>query len=373
MGDATVHSLLRAVRRRLWRERFAASARWASWGSAGLMVVALALHLAARPVRVDEMLLGVAALWAALLAWAGSRPPSEAACALWADRHLGGASAYSTLLEVRDGARTSPSIEPVRWLEQWAEANVPQARHRLAARRDSTRLLRPLLLMGATTALATLVLALTGLGARLAPDAVPAMSDAADRASRNPVPLASSESARELGRALQSAGPHDRAERGNMGKAPAGGAGKGNDRSGAPGRDGSRAPAPGERVAVSGSRPGVATDGTQSDLRTAAPGAGSGRDAGESADPSDPAVTRRPDGTMPALPRESIALRKTNEEQADMANAATFDEAFATPPPRGRQTDPVPAAAPPPAAMAARLTPAAAAYVHAWMNSKVER
>ena len=74
MANSLVQSLQIAVRRRLWRGQFVAAARLALWGSAGLMLLAVAVHLAARPVRVDAVLLAIVALWIALMAWAALLP-----------------------------------------------------------------------------------------------------------------------------------------------------------------------------------------------------------------------------------------------------------------------------------------------------------
>ncbi len=55
MANSIVQTLQIAVRRRLWRGQFVAAARLALWGSAGLMLLAVAVHLAARAVRVDTV------------------------------------------------------------------------------------------------------------------------------------------------------------------------------------------------------------------------------------------------------------------------------------------------------------------------------
>ena len=80
------------------------------------MLLAAAVHLTTRPLRVDSVLLAVVALWTAMMARAALRRPSDSACALWADRHLGGESAFGTLLEMRDG-KGAPNTSALQWLE----------------------------------------------------------------------------------------------------------------------------------------------------------------------------------------------------------------------------------------------------------------
>jgi MoxR-like ATPase len=88
------------------------------------MLLAAAVHAAARPVAVEVVLgdrpprVGVLAIAAA---W---RRPSDAECALWIDRRLGGASAFTTLLE--PAANAAAHAPARRWLERWAAAKVPE-------------------------------------------------------------------------------------------------------------------------------------------------------------------------------------------------------------------------------------------------------
>ena len=56
MATSPVQNLLGAVRRRLWRGQFVAGVRLALWGSAGLMLLAVAVHLAVRPVPAGAVL-----------------------------------------------------------------------------------------------------------------------------------------------------------------------------------------------------------------------------------------------------------------------------------------------------------------------------
>ena len=91
-----VRALLGAVRRRLWLERLVAALRLALWSWAAILAIAAALHLASgRPgLAVAVVVATVAGL--AALGWAALQRPGEAESALYADRRLGGESAYST-------------------------------------------------------------------------------------------------------------------------------------------------------------------------------------------------------------------------------------------------------------------------------------
>jgi hypothetical protein len=373
MDTSLVQSLLGSVRRRLWQAHFVAAARWALWGSAGLLLLAVAMHVAIGPVRIDDLLIGIAVLWASVLAWAGGRRPSESASALWGDRHLGGASAYSTLLEMRNDAPAVGRVPAVRWLEQWAAASVPQARRLLADRRDPARLVRPLLSVLVAAVLAALVLTLPSLASPSRPEVAAPPAYAADPANPSAAPLASPGLASELASALRSAGSRNAPDRGSMGQAPTAGAGKRDDGTESPMADRQRAATAGEPAPATESPPGDAVGARQTGLRTPASGAGIGRDAGDSRDDrADAGVSRALPGSMAVQRRESGARNPTAEKRADMDQPATFDDDLTTA--AGTWAEPAPAAAtPPPAATATRLTPTEAAYVQAWMKTNVKR
>ena len=375
MDAFAVQSLLRAVRRRLWQRQFVAAARWALWGSAGFMLIAVVVHLAARPVSIGNVLVGVGMLWASTMAWAGMRRPSEADGALWADRHLDGASAYSTLLELRAEEAAARPTEAVRWLEQWATASVPNAQRLLAHRREARRLARPLLTMLATAALAALVLTLPGPGpfTRLERAASPA-SGVADRANASGESLASTGITSELATALQTTGQRKAPDAGGVGHTPAAGSGKNDERNASPIAARTQVIASGGQAAAAESLPGDTVDGVPASAREAAPGAGSGRDAGDSRDDrADAGVSRALPGTSSAPPNEPTSRHSKTGWRADMGQQATFDDDFTTRPAARASAEPVPAATPPPAARTARLSPTEAAYVQAWMTTNPER
>jgi len=374
MNNTIVESLQIAVRRRLWREQFVAAARRALWGSAGMMLLAVVVHLAARPVRVDAVLLVIIALWTLMIAWAGLRRPSDSACALWADCHLGGASAFSTLLEMREGMQAVPNAQAVQWLEHWAAARVPHSLRLLGGRHESARLSRPLLCVLVCTALATIVLMLPGTAPSTRQElAAPSPASGADRL-RDAEPLASVELVSALASALRSADSRRATGRHDDNQTSAAWTGK---------RDGGS----GSRMTPLGTAlPGEPTTPGGPPLDPAggvAPTAGakqtsggaSGRDAGDShVDRADAGVSQVPRSTIQVQRRESSERLPSPERQSDMDQLATFDEGL---PMRRRATDRadpgLAAATPPPATDAAPLTPTKAAYVQAWMKASRQR
>ena len=375
MADSNLQSLFGAVRRRLWRGRFGAVARLSLWGTAGLMLLAVAVHLAVRPVRVEAALLAIAILWASTLVWAGLRRPSDSACALWADRHLDGASAFGTLLEMRRGTHALPNAEALRWLEHWTTARAPHSLRLLGERRDSARLSRPLLAMLVCAALATVVLRLPDLAPSARTEtAASSPSGTSDRPTPVAETTASTSLVGELASALRSAASRPASDRPAAGGAKAAGPGnsdKGNgSRMAPPG-----AAVPGDRSTARVSRPGTSVDATPAAGGRQASGAGSGREAGDSPDDrADAGLSRVPRGTIPVQRLESSAGRGTPERQADMDQLASFDEDSPTHRVTTLREDPAPAAAtPPPATETTPLTATRAAYVQAWMKASGQR
>lgn len=372
MAASTVQSLLSAVRRRLWMGRFAAATRLAMWGTAGLMLLAAAVHFAVRPVPAGAVPLAVAALWVAMMARAGLRRPSDSACALWADRHLAGASAFATLLELR-GRTPAPATEQAqRWLEIWAATRVPHSLQLLAEQRDSARLSPPFISMLICTALASLALALPDLAPSSRPELAASLAPGfADRITPDVRTPMATEVVSELAGALRSAASRRAEEEHQAGRAPAAGPGRTNDGNSTRTDQPETTLPPGERAIVRESLPGTAVDVVPMSGAATASGAGSGRDAGDSPDYRAAAgVSRVLRGTLQAQGRESSAVRLSPERQADMDQPATFDDDLSAYRVTMVRADAAPAAAtPPPATEATRLTPTEATYVQAWMKS----
>lgn len=375
MNTPTVESLLRAVRLRLWQARFVAAIRFALWGSAGLMsFVLVVIYLDAQAVRSENLVMAIAAFWALIVVVSGLLCPSAATCALWADRHLCGASAYSTLLEMRSNALTTPPTQAVLRLEQWAVSNVPQSQLLLTRRRNPVRLIRPLLCMLVTAALTSLVLTVPGRAPALRGDraASAGLGDAA-LPTHQAAPPASNELARELANALQVAGPSNSTDPNSTHQSSKPGASQGAESSAA--SDEGRVGGPSKATTVAAqSVPGNTAALSPGSSQSAAAGAGSGRVAGESRDDRvDPGMSRALPGPLPLQRRELTALGTRAEKQADMSQLATFEDDL-NHRPAGSRAAPVGAAATsPPATKVMPLTPTEAAYVQAWMKIKLER
>lgn len=373
MTTPEVHKLLAMVRSRLWRAQFIAAVRKAMWASAALMLLAVAVHLAARRVPVEAVLPALSGLWVALLLRAAWQRPAVSACALWADRHLGGTSAFTTLLEQKGGTPGHASAPVLRWLEDWATARVPDSLALLAERQESMRLSRPLLSMLVCTALAAAVLAL--------PDTAPVSKQQAVALTPSgigdtPVPElpASGELISEIASALRSAQLRDEPGRRDAGRAPATERGKADE-----GKEPSRAQAATEptvaRKSIAESTSGSSAEAARSDGRTQAAGTGAGRDAGDSRDDrSGTGVSPVPQGTMSATRSATSARHTPADMQADMTQPATYDDEFTLPGAATvRSGFEVAAATPPPAAESTWLTPTEAKYVQAWMKAGARR
>jgi len=160
MSSVTLQPLLDAVRRRLRVQRLAQSLRIAAWVAIAVTVACLLVHWFVRPLGLATMLEIAALPSGVALAWAVSRRNPSAECAAWADRHLGGASAYSTWLELtadRQPAPTSPAVER---LSQWIDEVVPHSLAGLRARPLRARLTQPVVACLTVVVLAAVLLQL---------------------------------------------------------------------------------------------------------------------------------------------------------------------------------------------------------------------
>lgn len=374
MTDLPVTTLLGAVRSRVWRGHFVEVARLALWGSAGLMLLAAAVHLAARPVAAGAILSALTLLWASMLAWAGSRRPTDPACALWADRHLGGASAFTTLLDIGQAQPGSANPPAVRWLEQWARARVPDSLRLLAERPQPARLTRALFSMGVCSALAALVLAL--------PDAAPpakhpvagatvtGIAESATPDGELPAQAALVNDIADALRSARSVRSRDAAERGQAGGAPAPGPGKTGE-GGRPPTAQTGATPPGPRAGATQASSGSAAAAAATPGATQATGTGSGREAGDSRDKrADVGVSRALRGTMRVTRSERGAGRVSADQRADMDQLATYDEDHTRPRATPMRVEASVAAATPPALPEPTpLSPTETSYVQAWLKA----
>lgn len=373
-------ALLRAVRRRLRLRQFAAAARAAAWTTAAVMPAAAAVHGAVLSLAPVSLLAALGVVWSVWLVRAAWQRPPDRACALWADQHLGGESAFTTCLDTGGAARGQAPSSAARWLAAWTEARVPASLQQLAAQREPARLMRPLLAMAVCSALTGLVLTLPGLtpapptpaGARpnaAAPDAAPRLGDVP-----SPAALAG-----EIKSALRATSPRDadspaaRRRDAVAGSVP-------NDADAVP----AVPAAPQSRPAPAGARsatlptPAVPADASALPSAAAGQGAGAagGRDAGDRSDTrAAPGLSRALRGTMQIRGAVPMSIRPSGQQQADSDQAGSYrgDEPEAGGGVSGRvQPRPV-AATPPPASESMRLTPTEESYVQAWMKAGQRR
>lgn len=339
------------------------------------MLLAAAVHLALRPVPGGVVLSAIAVLWALVAARGGLRRPSDSACALWADRHLDGASGFSTLLEMRDATRAAPDPQGFSWLEHWVTTRVPRSLRLLKQRRDPARLSRALLSMLVCATFATLVLTVPDINPssrqRLAASTPPSN---VDRTVSDVEPPGAADLAGELARAMRPAQSHRTPDVREVGRANAAGRSKSDDST----RSGATQPGPatpGEPAAAGKSLAADPIEATATTAATQTSSAGSGRGAGDIPDArADAGTSPVPQSKMPMERRESSAPHPSSERQADMETLATFDEDLSTSRVATARAVPAAAAATPPPAMAViRLTPTEAAYVQAWIRASGQR
>ncbi len=374
MLPTAVQTLLDSVRRRLWRDGFVRAVRRALWASALALLLFVALHLALWPVPAMLVWGSLGLLWAALLVLAATQRPSAAASALWADRHLGGASAFSTLFEAAGGAAAAhgTSQAPARaWLVQWAAAQVPACAQRLAAWPASLRLARPLASAGVCAALAFFVLSLPG---RAPPAAAPVVAQALPASADRPTAEAAVRAAmvNTVASALRAAGPREpAASRGTEGAGGAAAAGA--DPGATPPAAASAAPATPTGLGA------AAQDGRRGTTVDAAPprpagapqqsAGGAGREAGASADWRADVGVSRPLQARSPVPTSAVDARPDGSiRQADLGRLGRYQDDTSNAGARAELPTPA-AATPPPAANATRLTPTQTTYVQAWLKA----
>lgn len=370
MSDATVSTVLVAVRRHLWREDAWMAMRRAGWICAVATLPAVVVHLLARPVPVAALLAVLAIIVVAMLTWTAVHRPSDPDCAWWIDRHLGGASAFTTWLDASARRPTVENARAVDRLQRWVVAKVPEILRSLAERRSTRRVAPALLTMTVCTLLALLVLMLPQEAPSPLRQTSAGVAPQGDKAAVAVDAPVVAQVASEIAGALRSSDSPRAPDRGRPGGAPAPGAtandgGSGSSdappKSGVAGNDGTSSDA------RSASRDPTAFNGTS---RSAA-GSVAGREAGDSPDArGDVGGSRVPGGTIPARRVGSRSTSSALDRQADMAQQADFDDSLARP---GRpMTNAMPTAAaatPPPATDAARLSPSETSYVQAWMKA----
>ena len=366
-----MQSLLREVRRRLLRERLHLGTRVGLWATAGLCLFAIPVHLWLHELNARLLLVPLVALWVLVFGWSLLRPAARERCADWADRYLGGHSAFSTALEMQVAAdRASP--QALAHLHKGLDALVAQARRALHTMPSRPHATRPAVIALASLALLAVVLQMPGRAAR--PESTVAVV-----AGRGDSPAIQAP-AEQRDAALAAALREDLREQEQRGEGP--------------GRR-ERPPEGEEPSTVSsnppdaGQTPGPETmrdSGTAAELR-AAPGGLAGASTAGNADPGGREAGTARDGGVPEREEETGATllashvegglqldRDAEATRADASQAGFYASGDAGP---GRITTvqgPALAAAEPPRAEPGQaLGPAATAYVTAYLNSRTER
>lgn len=379
MTDAGVPLLIAAVRRRLWLGRLAAALRLAAWVSAAAMLLAAGVHLAWPVGSLAWLapLIGLPGL--AAIAWAGARRPRDEDCALWADRHLDGASAYTTWLQTRSANVASAPVAALQAFERWTLRQVPESLLRLSQRQDPPAWTRPLATVLICAVLACVVFSVV----EAPPPGSPAAASAAFAQAQTPASQgAQAPLVADVTRVLR-AQHKERAAR-----EP----GAGRNAAGQPGRttDADRAPP----VAASAGQGGTSPDRRPPKQPTAGvvaaagsastapgPGSGGGREAGTGEDPKHAAGVWRarnapqtaPSNAPPTPQRPAAGTTGSAGQglRADAQQSASFVDGTPSPVTAGQTLAGVAAATPPPAAEGRPLSPSETHYVQAWMKASV--
>lgn len=346
---SALQQLLARVQRHLLRERLAAAARYAAWGSAGVAALGVLLHLFVRPVSPLGLLAALGMPWLLALLQVITTRARRVECAAWADRHLGGRSAYSTWLEVSAASRDA-APPAIAHLESWLAESTPGRLAQLDTWPFDAKLRKPLSAALVCSALAVALLQLPArprASGREAPQAAarPAAIDASQRPAGKPE---------------------------NAGERPPD-AGLGDTRNAslaAPEQQRRAAPA---KDASAGEDAAATDDGTRSNpegpaqAQATARVTATGREAGDSPDTgTDAALTSPWQGELAARLRQVTGPRERDSLRADATRAADYDEQSGASGIALAQATDIAAATPPPARPAPRLGPAEQAYLRAY-------
>jgi hypothetical protein len=291
---------------------------------------------------------------------------------------LGGASAFTTLLDLEQGGAAQPDAAALQRLRVWATKNAPHCLRALIERQDPKRLTRPLLATTVCAALAALVLNLSdSMPAPVQQAAVSSPANVGDRAISGLGASQRDELASQIAKATRATDSGLTVERGEDRRTQETANGGSID-GGAPPDDRVMAiPAGAKPVsanAKSASRQMLAQSGTGQAAGTDTD-ADSGREAGNSVDRrAGMGTSYAPQGTITARRFQLEARQRPDEKQADMSRQGDYDEALTT---VSQMTSPpvtaVAAAAPPTAIASSHMTTTESSYVQAWMKASAQR
>lgn len=339
--------LLAGVQRHLRRERLAAAARFAAWGTAIAAVLGALLHVVVRPVSPPGLLAALATPWLVALLQVITQRARPAECAAWADRHLGGRSAYSTWLEMIATSRDA-AAPALAHLEAWLAESTPGRLAQLAAWPFDARLRKPLAaaLVCSALALALLQLPARPLASGGESPQVEARSTATGTSQRPAVPT---ESARATDTGIRDESDTDLVALEQQ-------------RRDATAADTNASDAAAETDGDTSSAPRDSAQ-SQATARVTA----TGREAGDSPDPgADTALTTPWQGELATQLRQISGTRERDALRADATRAADYDQSSGASGDTPADAVRAAAATPPPARPALRLGPAEQAYLRAY-------
>lgn len=345
MSAHPLQQVLGAVGSYLQRARLAAAARQAAWGSALVMSGGTLIHLIVRPLAFGGLFAVALVPWLLALLQLRITRVRPAECADWADRQLGGRSAYATALEHAGGERSVGPPAQVH-LEEWLAHTAPHSLALLATRPLEVRWREPMLTALVCTALAA---GLLQLPTRPLADATSASSTLPEHAA-DAVVASSDTAATAVTRSPAVAAPIDRrpatrdgdTSQGPLVPAPASDISQEND-------------AATSAIAASVA-PGSVTTST-----------GSGREAGSSRDlGADGALTSTWSGALAKQLRQVAADRGPGNTSADATRPVEYSAAGASSGGSPGVTTIAAAASPPPASDALRVGPVERAYLRAY-------
>jgi len=153
MSSRPLQQVLGAVGRHLQRARLATAARQAAWGSALVLSGGTLIHLTVRPLTFGGLFAAALLPWVLAILQSLVTRVRAADCADWADRQLGGRSAFATALEHAGDERSLGQPAQVH-LEEWIAHTAPHSLALLAARPLEVRWREPMITALVCTALA---------------------------------------------------------------------------------------------------------------------------------------------------------------------------------------------------------------------------
>jgi len=355
MSARPLQQVLGAVGRHLQRARLAAAARQAAWGSALVMSGGTLIHLAVRPLTFGGLCAAALVPWVIALLQSLITRVRPAECADWADRQLGGRSAFTTALEHAGDKRSINQPAQVH-LEEWIARTAPHSLALLAARPLEVRWREPMITAVVCAALAA---GLLQLPTHPLADATTASSTLVDRTDDTAVTAVASAdtAAMDATRAPAVAVPVDRRP---------------------PTRD--EAASQGPPLPAAASDIAQENDAATSIIAatdaggTATSASGSGRDAGSSRDlGTDGEFTSTWSGALAKRMREVATSRGPGNTSADATRPVDYRAADAAASDSPGVTTIVAAARPPPASDGLRVAPVERAYLRAYWAEKGAR